>query len=257
MYFFIDRKNNTKYALALYPDKEFEIFDEEDLEISFIPNAPQIKEIGVNYWDKDDKRLLQYLFIENKLPKKLTFTVLSDIAVDCIGRGMDETVVDITDNRNVVCDWIREHIPDKYIEHQAVEQGEMTPEEYKDITGEEYEDFWGGDLPEMGWVIYSSVVRDSKSMDEVCSLNNSFIKDNKYWQFIFGDTAQIYGFDSFEKLIRDSIYEDYEDYYERDFKGFLDYCTEETLRELQYNPQYIDDIVKLGVSKEYLLKEID
>ncbi len=48
-----------------------------------------------------------------------------------------------------------------------------------------------------------------------------------------------------------------EDYYERDFKDFLDYCTDDILRELQYNPQYIDEIVKLGVSKEYLLKEID
>lgn len=257
MYFFIDRKNNTKYALALYPDKEFEIFDEEDLEISFIPNAPQIKEIGVNYWDKDDKRLLQYLFIENKLPKKLTFAVLSDIAVDCIGRGMDYAEVDITDDKNIACDWISETIPDNYIEHQAVEQGDMSAEEYESITDEPYDDFWGGDLPTMDWDVYSEIVGDSKSKEEACSVNNPFIKDNKYWQFVFGDTTQIYGFDSFEKLIRDGIYENYEDYYERDFKDFIAYCADETLRELQYNPQYIDDIVKLGVSKEYLLKEID
>lgn len=256
MYFFIDRVNNKKYALALYPNKQFEIFNEEDLELSFIPNAPKIDSIGVNYWDRDDGKLLQYLFIENKLPKELTFSVLSDILVDCIGKGIDFVEVDITDDKEIVFEWINNAIPDMYIEHQAVENGDMSVDEYESITGEPYEDFWGGDIPTMDWDVYDKIVSNYKTKNDVCSDNNPFIKDNKYWKFIYSAIQSIEGYDSFEKLIRDGVYTEYEDYYERDFKDFLDYCKETILQLVAYNFNYIDDIAKLGVSKDYLLKGI-
>lgn len=264
MYFFIDKQNNKKYALAVYPNKEFEVFNEEDLELSYIPNAPKIKEIGVNYWDRDDKKLLQYLLMENKLPEELTLSVFTDIETECVLKEVYEGEIDITNDKTDTFKWIQQEIPDNYIEHEAVESRLITPEEYEELTGEEYEEFWGGDIPIMNWDSYTNIVGDSRSLAEACSDKNPFIYDNKYWTYVqvendLGLEVTISGYPSYEQLIRDGIFADYQDYYEDDtFHDFLDYCVYYIKRALKTShKQYMDDIIRLGVSKEYLLQEND
>ena len=258
MYFFIDRKNNTKYAIAVYPNKTFEIYDEEDLEISFIPNAPQIKEIGVNYWDRDDKRLLQYLLMGNKLPKQFTLEMFENLLRDKTGKYEQDAIITLTDNKETVIGLLEEYIPDGYIEYESADNNLLTPEEYEQITGMEYDYDWGwdGDMPPFDFATLSEIQNDCKTKKEICSIENPFIKNNKYWLIIDTYEVKFDGFDSYERLIRDGIFP----YADTDtFKEFLDVCSDAILQELkkQKNKKYIEDIVKLGVSQQYLTGKIN
>ena len=66
-YFFIGK--NTKYAIAIYPNgTDFEIFDAQDNSIAYIPNAPIIDEIKVDYYSHNEDRLMLNLIKTGQLP---------------------------------------------------------------------------------------------------------------------------------------------------------------------------------------------
>lgn len=66
-YFFIGK--DTKYAIAIYPNgTDFEIFDAQDNSIAYIPNAPIIDEIKVDYYSHSEDRLLLNLIKTGQLP---------------------------------------------------------------------------------------------------------------------------------------------------------------------------------------------
>lgn len=71
-YFFIGK--DTKYAIAIYPNgTDFEIFDAQDNSIAYIPNAPIIDEIKVDYYSHSEDRLMLNLIKTGQLPHVCDF----------------------------------------------------------------------------------------------------------------------------------------------------------------------------------------
>ena len=67
-YFFI-RNNDKKYALTIYPNGNYEIFNSIDKRVNYIPNAPEVEELSkYNYSFKNNMTLLVNAFYDNKLP---------------------------------------------------------------------------------------------------------------------------------------------------------------------------------------------
>ena len=144
-YFFID-KDGHKYALALYPNNDFELFNELDAPIGYIPDAPIVKEIPVDYYTKNDFRVFRNLFLSNKLPnnlsEKLIFDLMSNDTRETVSIPIDEVV-----------SCVDEDIPDGYLEFEAVVDGLISPLRYEELTGETYDEDefgsenWDGDFP--------------------------------------------------------------------------------------------------------------
>ena len=143
-YFFIG--NNTKYALALYPnDKDFEIFDAQDISISYIPNAPIIDEIKVDYYSHNEDRLMLNLIKTGQLPQVCDF--LSSYFID--EKGYSILIYDKSEFDDFL-DSIRENVN---------------------------EDWYNDELEDDG---YSHI---NTFLDNYTSLNSALTKDNPYFQY--------------------------------------------------------------------------
>ena len=124
-FFFISR--DSKYCLALYPDnKSFEIYGPEDVQLPYIPNAPKIDSIPVDYTTKEDWRVLYNSFIGGRIP--------FSIARDALESGlwyfneMDECQIDDINDLLTLLDC---NIPDDYLEY----------------ANEHPDGMWDGDVP--------------------------------------------------------------------------------------------------------------
>ena len=173
-YFFI--KNGTeKYAVALYPDGETtEIFNAEDVSIAYIPDAPHIEGFP-DVSTKDDKKLLINAIASNKIPENIIIDAMIELTNDS-----DDYNLYITDVPEVASSVLSEKIPDGYLEFEAVQNGDLTKEEYESITGEELTDEdldygWDGDLPDI------DVDSKYKTKNDACNIEN--FKKHKYWIF--------------------------------------------------------------------------
>ena len=248
-YFFIN--GNRKYALAIYPDNTtYEIFDDGDNSLGYIPNAPIIEEIPVDYTSKNDYREFYNAVASAKLPdwQYIYGRVYSELT------SGEKDDVDILD-KDVFLDYEADYlIPDGYIEHDACENGLITPEEYKDLTGDEYDNAWYGDL--MSNTIWNLIdMNDITTKDEALDCIAKSLKDAKYviYDRYSGDVES---FDNYEDLIVYIIQACYEwDNYKDGFDQFVDSCINITRLLIKQGELNIDDFTKLGISKEFLEKE--
>lgn len=168
-YFFINK--DTKYALALYPNgTDFEIFDAQDNAISYIPNAPIIDSIPVDYYTQNEDRLLLNLVKTGQLPH-----VCSILSSYLWNNFYD---VDIYDKSGFddFLNQIRENVNDEYVKWLAVYNGLKDEEWYKEETGEEYDEEWGGDTT---YYLHN----DLGFLDNYASLEDALTKDNPYFDY--------------------------------------------------------------------------
>lgn len=153
-YFFINRKNGRKYALAIYPDMEhYEIFNDADIAISYIPDAPFVKQVAGLidgkehepwYAEVNPKHEIQTLIAEGKVD----FNFIKQYLNDCVYNYREGTLILYNDVDDFVkdLDW---SIPDEYLEWEAVTDGKMSVEQYKKLTGYDYAEEWVGDVPQI------------------------------------------------------------------------------------------------------------
>lgn len=178
-YFFIN-SDGHKYALSLYPNNEdFEVFNDTDNSIAYIPDAPVIEEIPVDYYTKDNYRLFRNLLLSNQLPNGLSERLIFDF----LGNDTNETYRVYADD---LVNMVDDDIPDGYLEFEAVASGNITPEEYEDLTGDTYEDsndYWGGDVPQVDMYHLMSDFNlnyDADiSKDTILSGLDNYVKENK------------------------------------------------------------------------------
>ena len=147
-FFFFIKADGEKYALTLYPDnKTIEIFDAADNSISYIPGAPEIDEIPVNYTSKDPARIIYNAFIADRIPRSVSLDIVASTVDYAVNRGGDGGYCEIYDSPKGFTRFLDNNVPDGYVEHEAVALDRLTKEEYAEITGEDYDRFWGGDIP--------------------------------------------------------------------------------------------------------------
>lgn len=238
-YFFIGR--DTKYAIAIYPNgTDFEIFDAQDNSIAYIPNAPIIDEIKVDYYSHNEDRLMLNLIKTGQLPH---ICVLLSIYLREHGWGTN-----VYDKRNFdnFLQEIRDNVNEDWVKWLAVYDGLKDEEWYKQETGEEYEDEWWGDITR-----YPQA--DLGFLDNYATLDDALTKDNPYFNY-----------DSNEYFISDLESGDidcckdwvavwlYIDDYIQDETDLLDFIKKEIRDNWGYS-----DFEKVGLSKEYLLGEKD
>lgn len=182
-YYFIGA-NGEKYALSIYPDgKHYEIYNAEDLKVPFIPGAPQIDEIPVNYRDNSDTNILIDAIMGRKIGDDNAVFLLKEILDSNSDMYTDAYIYNKPQD---IMKFLDENIPDGYLEHQAVENGHMSREEYKRLTGEEYDgDIWGGDLPRISGSEDATDSLNYKSKEELLKPGN--FTGYQYWICIVDD----------------------------------------------------------------------
>ena len=235
-YFFINK--DTKYALALYPDhKTFEIFDAQDNAISFIPNAPVINEIKVDYFTRDDNRLLMNYIKTGQLPRvcELLTDYLWDNDYDISiydKSGFDDFLHQIKENVNA--DWVL---------WMAVEEGILTEVEYAEATGNDYrEDYWGGDT-----TMYME--SDLSFYNGYATLDDALTKDNPAFDYNNSEYFISNVYDGKLKVCKDwvGVWMHINEYIDDDL---LEYA-----REWARDNNMVDEYEELGLSRAYLLDE--
>lgn len=153
-YFFINRKSGRKYAIAIYPDLEhYEIFNDADIAITYIPDAPYVKQVAGSiigkeleawYAEVNPEHEIQSLIAEGKVDFNFIRQYLNDCDYNynegtlALYNNVDDFVKDL--------DW---SIPDEYLEWEAVLAGKMSAEQYKKLTGYDYAEEWVGDVPQL------------------------------------------------------------------------------------------------------------
>ena len=233
-YFFIGK--NTKYAIAIYPNgTDFEIFDEQDNSIAYIPNAPIIDEIKVDYYSHNEDRLMLNLIKTGQLPHicSILSYYLSEI-------GYSINIYDKNNFDNFLQE-IRDNVNEDYVMWLAVYKGLVDEEWYENETGEEYEDWWGGDTTRY-------LENDLGFLDNYATLDDALTEDNPYFNY-----------DNNEYFISDLYGEDidcckdwvevwwYIDRYLNDETALINFIKREIKRQGNY-----EDFDKVGLSKEYL-----
>lgn len=188
-YFFI-RSNDEKYALSVYPDgNHYEIFDSKDVSVPYIPNAPKIDSIGVDYWTSDDLSLIANAIASNRMNQDMELGAMERVAF-ALSDGSDGGywVADSSkpSDVSVVCGFLSDNIPDDYLEynHALSKDGDgkaLTPEE-QDVL-DEYGDEWGGDIPNldddtMELFAYGG---QEASKEAVCSAGNPEFREARYF----------------------------------------------------------------------------
>ena len=238
-YFFIGK--GTKYAIAIYPNgTDFEIFDAQDNSIAYIPNAPIIDEIKVDYYSHNEDRLMLNLIKTGQLPH------ICPLLSQYLWESNYSTTIYDKNNFDNFLQEIRDNVNEDYVKWLAVYNGLKDEEWYEKETGEEYEDEWGGDT-----TYYLQA--DLGFLDNYATLDDALTKDNPYFDY-----------DNNEYFISDL------------YDGDIDCCKDWAAVWL-YLHNYLDDEIdllnfikdeistnwgysdfeKVGLSKEYLLGETD
>ena len=74
-YFFIN--GSDKWALAIYPDgKNYEIFNAQDVKVPYIPDAPVVDEINVDYRNSNDMNVLSNAILSQKIDEGVILNTL-------------------------------------------------------------------------------------------------------------------------------------------------------------------------------------
>ena len=235
-YFFISK--DTKYAIAIYPNgTDFEIFDAQDNSIAYIPNAPIIDEIKVDYYSHNEDRLMLNLVKTGQLPH--VCIILSNYLRE---HGWDIDVYDKSEF-DTFLNQISENVNGDYVKWLAVYNGLKDEEWYKQETGEEYDDEWGGDTTR-----YLS--NDLGFLDNYATLEDALTKDNPYFNY---DTNEYFISDFYDiACCKDwvSVWL-YIGRYIEDETELINYIK----RSIRDDGDY-EDFEKVGLSKEYL-QDID
>ena len=237
-YFFIGK--DTKYAIAIYPNgTDFEIFDAQDNSIAYIPNAPIIDEIKVDYYSHNEDRLMLNLIKTGQLPH-----VCSLLSTYLWESGYSINIYDKSKFDNFL-QQIEEGVNEDYVKWLAVYNGLKDEEWYEEETGEKYEDEW----------YYGDTTRylqnDLGFLDNYATLEDALTKDNPYFNY-----------DNNEYFISDLYDEDidcckdwvavwlYLRRYLEDETDLLNSIKDEISTNWGYS-----DFEKVGLSKEYLQGE--
>lgn len=147
-YFFLN-KDGEKYAIAYNPEDSnyCEIFNSEDISIPYIPGAPKIDEIKVDYTEEgttDLDRVASYI-----TSSKLSDEDFINLIEECILQENDsayeymlwnspEGIIDELNDGN--------YYDEYYLAWLKTNSGKMTSEEFEKETGEEFDpDGWVGD----------------------------------------------------------------------------------------------------------------
>ena len=239
-YYFI--KGNEKYALVLYPDKEtFEIYNAEDVQVAYIPDAPVIDEIGVNYYEKNDMNILINAMVNRKVRERATIRAIEYLIYD----DSDGVYLEVHDP-DYMAVYAKEYSVDGYYEYQAVKAGEMTPEEYEEITGEEFNDEWGwgGDIPPMASAIdFPLSFRTTKE-----SIDPDSYREYPYWVIVDTDLeSNIEGCQDWIELLNTCAY-----YSGWKTKEFLQKVAEQLIEDIKDGKISISSIKNIGLSQEFL-----
>ena len=263
-YFFI-KSNDEKYALAVYPgDRYCEIYNNEDVSIPFIPDAPIIDEIKVNYSDDSPGNILVDAIMTKKLPENILFTIFENVIYDNTGENI--TIYDSAkESQDFLAD-VENMIPDGFVEHAAVENGDLTAEEYEKLVGEPYEEYWGGDI----CPIAELFAYTGNTKEEVLKTIESNIAGHKYlvleesydgyyldfikdWVELFQLLNSKSGVQDWSELDIDEFFED------TDFGGsrasvFATMCANQLVWDIR-NGRFSTDVVSnLGLPKDYFSK---
>lgn len=212
-YFFIN-KDGHKYALAVYPDNKYcEIYNDADVQISYIPDAPKIDEIKVQYTLVNERQNIYNAITSHKISDDLLAELIMDVTLE----------QDYSINHVIFCknckqfkdelDWL---IPDTYIEFEAVDKNEISKEEYKELTGEDfnypevYNDYyrrnsydWTGDWPELS--NYSDIQSEIQAVSKEEFLNSDFWNQWEYYIFTFGEENYLYWTKNYNELLLDLL----------------------------------------------------
>lgn len=161
-YFFINTDGH-KYALAVYPDNNFEVFNDEDVSIAYIPDAPVLEEIPVDYYNSTEERIFKNLLFSNQLPNDLA----EKLIISAIEDQESYYISDLNDLVHTLDEWI----PDGWMEYEAVANGKISKEDYERITGVEYDEYsWDGDYPQIS---PDSVYSSFKLTDNNCLITKN------------------------------------------------------------------------------------
>ena len=236
-YFFINK--DTKYALALYPDhKTFEIFDAQDNAISFIPNAPVIDEIKVDYFTKNDDRLLMSYIKSGQLPQ------ICSIVTEYLWNVPVDITIFPKSEFQLFLDTVKENVNPDWVMWMAVDEGVVDRDDFEYQTGEDYrEDYWGGDTTMYG-------VDDLNFYHDYATLEDALTKDNPAFKY---DETEYFISDIHTGIIELC----------KDWVGVWMYIKEyidddellEFTKSYARGNELVDDFEKLGLSRAYLLDE--
>ena len=231
-YFFINR--DTKYAIAIYPNgTDFEIFDAQDNSIAYIPNAPIIDEIKVDYYSHNEDRLMLNLVKTGQLPH--VCSILSSYLWKCDYYTDIYTKSDF----DAFLHAIEENVNSDYVKWLAVYDGLKDEEWYKQETGEEYEDEWMGDTTNYIYINF---------LDGYATLGDALTKDNPKFYY---DESEYFINDLYECDI--ACCKDWVgvwlhiDKYIKDETDLINFIK----KDIRDNWNY-EDFEKVGLSKEYL-----
>ena len=243
-YFFIN--GNTKYALALYPNnKDFELFDELDNSIAYIPNAPKLDEIPVDYTSIDDGRTFKNLVFTGKLPHLFPLMCILGYNYD----GICEIFT--KDEFNDFLDCVREQICEEFVTWQAVESGVKDEEWYEEQTGEEWDDDWGGDYGNLDPEEIGDITYGYATLDEALTKDNPHFNYDtaEYFVVMNGEwTSNTGGVDDFLGLFMlfNNIFDVDNDKFLADLHGVL----KDEIKQGRYD---IEEYTSLGLSKDFIM----
>lgn len=263
-YYFIN-KNGEKWALAVYPNDSYcEIYNAEDVKVAYIPNAPQIDEIKVNYNDHSDRNILVNAIMSGQIDEDILFTLMGEVIYDNMG-----FYTEIFNNPHELVDFLDENIPDGYLEHEAVENGDLSVEDYEDMFDASYDEYWDGDLPQIDFNYDDTGSLGYTSKEALLKPEN--FNNHKYWfciDYEGGEGWNITACDDYIKLYAlcseacaidqwddaevDDFYEDSEiDGASRaDIFGIM--CANQLLWDIRNGKISKNVVSNLGLSKDYL-----
>ena len=272
-YFFI-KSNDEKYALAVYPgDKYCEIYNSEDVSIPFIPNAPLVDEIKVNYSDNSAGNIL----INAIMTKKISEDVLFDVFEEVIDDNKNEQIYIFSKNQiptliSTIDDWI----PEGWVEHEyyayLLESGlsyEEVAQKCKEETGEDFEEYWGGDLPLLNDLFnFNGSTKEEvlKSIEKKCDGNDYIVLcENPYEggydiEFI-KDWVALFQFLNYESGVQDWDESDIDDFFEDNPLGgsrasiFAVMCANQLIWDIKQGTISRSVLNGLGLPDDYLKSE--
>lgn len=257
-YFFI-RSNDEKYSLTIYPeDNHFEIYNQNDISIPAIPDAPRIPSIEVDYLIDDDMSALSRLCIamsEGKMSRSVVFPLMNTVSQDCNDDDFSEDIYDSSSSgMGEVCQTLRDNIPDGYLEYSSAcdrrERGLPLSQKDTEVLndGDTYpgRDSWGGDIPRIDSLLLSDLSKDETlDKDETCSADNPELKGYQYFMVQTYNTEDVIDmvrckdwFDLLNSLangagVNDSLFEKTFHHQGGNVDSFILMCVNEGIREIK------------------------
>jgi len=248
-FFFIDRKGGRKYAFTAYPealgDDAYEIYNDMDVRVPFIPNAPAVDELlamygkdNAFYGSVQDVRLeLKLALAEGNYSPSTLKWIVDDYQLNY---GGEEEFLIATDKYQLVneLDWL---IPDEYLEwERSYEEAEASHKDDGDDSNS-YSAYWDGDFCQIS------------NWDEIPGWRNGkeYVTDPAHWKdgmYLLSPT----GYDGLELTIEPTDVKDavmvISSYYGPDFLADVSLDLMDAVRSGEYDAKKVAE--DLGMSKE-------